>query len=132
MPEGVSDNALGGFFGGPVSSMESNIGYGPKNDLSADNQSLIRVVYPNPVTNEFVVSVQITDVDKELPKFISIYDNLGRLITRFDVSIETAGIHDIFLNIVDDLGVIASGQYFLQFNVGSKKSDRIALFVMRN
>lgn len=132
MPEGVSDNAVGSWFGAPTSSLgdfAESAAYSNK-AISVQPVTLIEEVYPNPITNEFVVSVRISDLDKDLPKIISIYDNLGRLVTQINVTIESAGVHDIYLSIDKDMRDITPGQYYLQLQVGSTRSDRIAIFIL--
>jgi Ca-activated chloride channel homolog len=130
IPEGVTDNALGGF-GSPTSSLGNSAEsfYYDKN-TQVEMTTFIKEVYPNPITNEFVVSVLISDLDIDLPKLINIYDNLGRLVSRIEISIESGGIHDIFLSINEDIGSLPRGQYFLQLQIGRRKSDRKAIFVL--
>ncbi len=129
MPEGVTDDALG--WGSPVSSLGYADESTNRKTIQSETETLIESVFPNPITDEFVVSIRISGVDKDQNKFISIYDNLGRLVSRIELTIESAGIHDIFLSISEEVGDLVSGQYYLQLQVGSWKSDREVIFILR-
>lgn len=98
LPEGVSDNAIG----------DSYVSTGTLRLLSntndeKENKSKIEKNYPNPFTGSTVLNIFIEEKDADAEKYIEIFNSLGQLIHRIDVTEHKDGWHQVALNIDSEI-----------------------------
>lgn len=115
MPDGVSDNALGSpGFGFSTGIIENS--YVKQN---ADRSFLARI-YPNPVTEQFVVSFFINYQEADLPKSLQIVDMIGRLVKEIDLTKYSTGYHTLYLSIANDFIALDPANYFVRLTIDKK------------
>lgn len=93
LPEGVSDNALGDSY---VSTGALSLS---KTDDEKQEKTRIEKNYPNPFTGSTVLSIFIEEENADAEKYIEIFNSLGQLIRRIDMTEYKSGWHQIVLNI---------------------------------
>lgn len=97
IPGGVSDNAIGDSYVPTGSLSLSNT------NNEKENKSRIEKNYPNPFTGSTVLNIFIEEKDADAEKYIEIFNSLGQLIQRIDVTEHKEGWHQIALNIDSEI-----------------------------
>jgi hypothetical protein len=78
-------------------------------------------VYPNPVSNEMVVPIELS---KPLPVTIAVFDIDGRVVYKSQARVLQAGTQ----NIIIERGGISKGTYVVEVTIGDTKQRNTVLF----
>jgi Ca-activated chloride channel family protein len=112
LPEGVSNNALPG-----DSYNYTNSGKFVSNALiSSENiipeKSVIDVVYPNPFHSYTTIKffIHLDDIEKD--KYFEIFNDLGQLVCRMDLTEYGEGFHDLFIDFTEISDSLPAGIYY--------------------
>ena len=97
-----------------------------QNNINGQNQInrgeffLLLQNYPNPFNSQTKIIYQVPENLENRIIRISIYDNLGRLVTILKESKNSAGKHSIYWNGINELGhQVPSGIYFYRVSIGT-------------
>ncbi len=120
LPEGVSDKAIGaegdwayaGNQPGRVLSLE-------KNSAKEYKGSRIEKNYPNPFEGSTTLRLFVHKDDALLDKSLEVYNYLGQLVYRIDLTAYTDGWHEITITLPGNARS-ASGIYFARLKVGDE------------
>ncbi|MEJ2627169.1 MAG: T9SS type A sorting domain-containing protein [bacterium] len=87
-----------------------------QNQINRGESFLLLQNYPNPFNGQTKIIYQVPENLENSIIRISIYDNLGRLVTILKQSKDSAGKHSIYWNGINELGhQVPSGIYFYNF-----------------
>jgi glucuronoarabinoxylan endo-1,4-beta-xylanase len=82
--------------------------------------------YPNPFTSTTSIPYNL---NKESDVHVTIYDILGRVVRRFNVSLQSAGLHNILWDGRNNLGEeVASGVYFYRLSADGESQVKKMIF----
>ncbi len=94
--------------------------------IQAPAQFQLEQNYPNPFSSKTAISYNL---NKQSNVKVTIYDVLGRVVKNFSMGDETAGVHGIIWNGLDNLGRrVAPGVYFYRLQARGQTEVRKMLF----
>jgi Ca-activated chloride channel homolog len=126
LPGGVSDNALPG----DNYTYSGNGKFSSNSLISSENiipeKSVIGVVYPNPFHSYTTIKffIHLDDVDKD--KYFEIFNYLGQLVYRLDLTEYGEGFHDLFIDFTKISDSLPAGIYY-----GKLKIDKVYIGSVR-
>lgn len=121
LPEGVSDNAIGEAWG-PVGSFS----YLANSNKTVLEGSRIEMNYPNPFYDQTVLSFFIDEKDAEKDKFLDIYNSLGQLVQRMDLTEYSKGWQSLTL-VLSDYTENPQGVFFARLKIGEEYVSTVAM-----
>ena len=122
LPEGVTDNALPGeradafYKGGQTGAYYATSGM----NTTAPDRSSIDVTYPNPFSAFIMVKLFIHIDDANKDKYFEIYNGLGQLIYRLDLSFHGEGFHEIIIDFPRISDLLPAGVYYGRLKIGQE------------
>ncbi|MBL7112452.1 MAG: VWA domain-containing protein [Bacteroidales bacterium] len=127
LPEGVSDYAVGddrswNYSGLPEGAAVTMV----KNATAEQNQSMIQKNYPNPFESSTTLRLFIHKDDEEMEKSMEVYNYLGQMVYRIDLTEYTEGWHEVALTLPGNASHI-TGIYFARLKVGDEFVSSLAL-----
>jgi Ca-activated chloride channel homolog len=123
MPEGVNDEAIGGY------NSVADYGFYVDSPKPAKIGTFINQVFPNPAVDYFAVSIHIDNEASDMAKILQIIDINGIIRDQIDISYLGKGYHTLFLRIKDELKSSSSGNYLISLTVNSLKSQPVVLTI---
>jgi Ca-activated chloride channel family protein len=127
LPEGVSDNALPGERMDYASGGKwvTNASLVPNNAMP--EKSMIGNIYPNPFHSFTILKLFIHLDDAEKDKCFEIYNELGQLVYRLDLTEYGEGHHDIFLDFTTISNSLPAGIYIGKLKIGQEYAGSFRL-----
>jgi Ca-activated chloride channel family protein len=127
LPEGVSDNALPGerFDNASGGKWVTNASLVPDNAMP--EKSMIGNIYPNPFHSITILKLFIHLDDAEKDKFFEIYNELGQLVYRLDLTEYGEGHHDIFVDFTKISNSLPAGIYVGKLKIGQEYTGSFRL-----
>ncbi len=117
MPQGVSDNAIGGgSFGGAVGAT-----YESKMISPNPSASKIESAFPNPFMNQITLLIYLSDADRGKEKSLEVYNSSGQKIETISVSSLNQASNSYQFS-PEESSSLSSGIYMLQLKIDGKAS----------
>lgn len=117
LPEGVGDGSSeGGFSTVSISEYTYNFDKG---------NTAIQGVFPNPVSSQSIVRINIDAIDYAAAREMKIYDCLGKLVATIDLTDANIGYNELQLDI--EAYNLSSGVYYLYLIVNKNLVDKFPI-----